>query len=66
MKVLIEIARVYYDRVLSQLAEQDALASVLKGAGTIRRPSRGSRIENQRHHSAASRIIAASRRNRGP
>lgn len=33
MKVVIEIARVYYDRVLSQVAEQDALVSVSKAPG---------------------------------
>jgi hypothetical protein len=46
MKVVIEIARVYYDRVLSQVAEQDALVSVLKGAGTIRRWEDGAEVDH--------------------
>lgn len=46
MKVVIEISRVYYDRVLSQVAEQDALVSVLKGAGTIRRWEHGAEVDH--------------------
>jgi hypothetical protein len=46
VKVVIEIARIYYERLLSEIAEQDALVSVLKGAGTIRRWEDGGKVDH--------------------
>jgi hypothetical protein len=46
VKVVIEIGRVYYDRILSQVAEQDALVSVLKSAATLRRWEDGAEVEH--------------------